>query len=158
MIQPLIDANSRLARSDFPDFNDPNKLGEGQAMVDRLTNLIGIFQKPELDFSRNRAEHDDIYAKMLKTNLKIAKARKQPYLRLEGCPVSVAEQALALVTLGGLKNPFLDPKQAITFNKGYVGWRGRVALHRVMGHKYQCHGSYQARGAARSELERDGDE
>jgi type I restriction enzyme M protein len=60
IIQPLIDANSRLARSDFPDFNDPNKLGEGQAMVDRLTNLIGIFQKPELDFSKNRAEHDDI--------------------------------------------------------------------------------------------------
>jgi type I restriction enzyme M protein len=60
IIQPLIDANARLARSDFPDFNDPNKLGEGQAMVDRLTNLIGIFQKPELDFSKNRAEHDDI--------------------------------------------------------------------------------------------------
>jgi type I restriction enzyme M protein len=60
VIQPLIDANARLARSDFPDFNDPNKLGEGQAMVDRLTNLIGIFEKPELDFSKNRAEHDDI--------------------------------------------------------------------------------------------------
>jgi type I restriction enzyme M protein len=60
IIQPLIDANARLARSDFPDFNDPNKLGEGQAMVDRLTNLIGIFQKPELDFSQNRADHDDI--------------------------------------------------------------------------------------------------
>jgi type I restriction enzyme M protein len=60
VIQPLIDANARLARSDFPDFNDPNKLGEGQAMVDRLTNLVGIFQKPELDFSQNRAEHDDI--------------------------------------------------------------------------------------------------
>ena len=60
VIQPLIDANARLARSDFPDFNDPNKLGEGQAMVDRLTNLIGIFQKPELDFSKNRAENDDI--------------------------------------------------------------------------------------------------
>jgi hypothetical protein len=60
IIQPLIDANARLARSDFPDFNDPNKLGEGQAMVDRLTNLIGIFQKPELDLSQNRADHDDI--------------------------------------------------------------------------------------------------
>ena len=60
VIQPLIDANERLARSDFPDFNDPNKLGEGQAMVERLSNLIGIFQKPELDFSQNRAEHDDI--------------------------------------------------------------------------------------------------
>ncbi|MGA7800713.1 MAG: N-6 DNA methylase [Gammaproteobacteria bacterium] len=60
IIQPLIDANDRLARSDFPDFNDPNKLGEGKAMVDRLTNLISIFQKPELDFAKNRAEHDDI--------------------------------------------------------------------------------------------------
>jgi type I restriction enzyme M protein len=60
VIQPLIDANSRLARSDFPDFNDPNKLGEGSAMVERLSNLVGIFQKPELDFSGNRAENDDI--------------------------------------------------------------------------------------------------
>ncbi|NLG17611.1 MAG: SAM-dependent DNA methyltransferase [Fibrobacter sp.] len=60
VIQPLIDSNTRLARSDFPDFNDPNKLGEGQAMVDRLTNLVSIFEKPELDFSKNRAEHDDI--------------------------------------------------------------------------------------------------
>jgi type I restriction enzyme M protein len=60
VIQPLIGANSRLARSDFPDFNDPNKLGEGSAMVERLSNLIGIFQKPELDFSDNRAENDDI--------------------------------------------------------------------------------------------------
>jgi type I restriction enzyme M protein len=60
IIQPLINANARLARSDFPDFNDPNKLGEGDAMVQRLTNLVSIFQKPELDFSQNRAEHDDI--------------------------------------------------------------------------------------------------
>lgn len=60
IIQPLIDANARLARSDFPDFNDPNKLGEGPAMVERLSNLVGILQKPELDFSQNRAEHDDI--------------------------------------------------------------------------------------------------
>lgn len=60
IVQPLIEANARLARSDFPDFNDPNKLGEGQARVERLSNLVGIFQKPELDFSQNRAEHDDI--------------------------------------------------------------------------------------------------
>jgi len=60
VIAPLVSANSRLARSDFPDFNDPNKLGEGDAMVKRLENLIGIFQKPELDFSKNRADNDDI--------------------------------------------------------------------------------------------------
>jgi hypothetical protein len=34
--------------------------GEGSAKVERLSNLIAIFQKPELDFSKNRAEHDDI--------------------------------------------------------------------------------------------------
>lgn len=60
IIAPLVDANSRLARSDFPDFDDPNKLGEGAAKVERLSNLIAIFQKPELDFSKNRADNDDI--------------------------------------------------------------------------------------------------
>ena len=60
VIQPLIDANSRLARTDFPDFNDPNKLGEGNAMVDRLSNLVGIFEETELDFSQQRADNDDL--------------------------------------------------------------------------------------------------
>jgi len=60
IIQPLIEANAKLARSDFPDFNDPNKLGEGAAMVERLGNLIAIFEKPELHFGNNRADHDDL--------------------------------------------------------------------------------------------------
>jgi len=60
IIGPLVNANARLSKSDFPDFNDPNKLGEGKDMVEKLSNLVGIFQKPELDFSKNRAEHDDI--------------------------------------------------------------------------------------------------
>jgi hypothetical protein len=47
----------RVSLRCFPDSNDPNELGEGQAMVERLSNLIGIFQNPELDFSQNRAEH-----------------------------------------------------------------------------------------------------
>jgi len=60
VIAPLVHANERLARSDFPDFNDSNRLGEGQAKVERLTNLINIFASPQLDFSQNRADHDDI--------------------------------------------------------------------------------------------------
>src|SRR6185312_747815 len=60
IIQPLIDNNSRLARSDFPDFDDTNKLGEGAEKVEKLTNLIAIFENPQLDFSQNRADHDDI--------------------------------------------------------------------------------------------------
>lgn len=41
-------------------FNDEEKLGKGKEMVDRLTELISIFENPALDFSKNRAEGDDI--------------------------------------------------------------------------------------------------
>src|SRR5512143_129928 len=44
----------------MPDFNDPEKLGGGKSMVDRLTKLIAIFENPALDFSRNQAEGDDL--------------------------------------------------------------------------------------------------
>ena len=57
IIAPLANANKL---SDMPDFNDPSKLGSGKEMVDRLTNLIAIFEDPALDFSKNRAEGDDI--------------------------------------------------------------------------------------------------
>jgi type I restriction enzyme M protein len=57
IIAPLANANKL---SDFPDFNDATKLGSGKEMVDRLTNLIAIFENPALDFSKNRAEGDDI--------------------------------------------------------------------------------------------------
>ena len=60
IIAPLVTANPQLSLSDFPDFNDPNKLGSGREMVDRLTNLIAIFEDPSLNFARNRAEGDDI--------------------------------------------------------------------------------------------------
>src|SRR5688572_2045713 len=60
IIGPLANANAQLSRADFPDFNDGNKLGDGKEKVERLTNLIAIFENKALDFSRNRAEGDDI--------------------------------------------------------------------------------------------------
>jgi type I restriction enzyme M protein len=60
IIAPLVKANQQLSQSDFPDFHDPVKLGDGKEQVDRLTNLIAIFENPMLDFSKNRAEGDDI--------------------------------------------------------------------------------------------------
>ncbi|MGP8175901.1 MAG: type I restriction-modification system subunit M N-terminal domain-containing protein [Terracidiphilus sp.] len=57
IIGPLASAN-RL--SEMPDFNNADKLGSGKEMVDRLTNLIAIFENPALDFSKNRADGDDI--------------------------------------------------------------------------------------------------
>lgn len=60
IIAPLASANQQLSQADFPDFNDPIKLGDGKEKVDRLTNLIAIFESPALNFSKNRAEGDDI--------------------------------------------------------------------------------------------------
>ena len=57
IIAPLATANQL---SDMPDFNDATKLGTGKEMVDRLTNLIAIFENKALDFSKNRADGDDI--------------------------------------------------------------------------------------------------
>ncbi len=57
ILGPLAQANQL---SDMPDFNDPNKLGSGKEMVERLTNLIAIFENPALDFSKNRADGDDL--------------------------------------------------------------------------------------------------
>ena len=57
IIAPLKQENGL---ADLPDFNDATKLGSGKEMVDRLTNLIAIFERPELNFSKNRAEGDDI--------------------------------------------------------------------------------------------------
>ncbi len=60
ILAPLIRDNEQLSQSDFADFNDSNKLGSGKEMVDRLTNLISIFENPALDFSNNRADGDDL--------------------------------------------------------------------------------------------------
>ncbi len=57
ILAPIKEANKL---SDMPDFNDVSKLGSGKEMIDRLTNLIAIFENPVLDFSKNRAEGDDI--------------------------------------------------------------------------------------------------
>ena len=57
IIEPLAKANEL---SDMPDFNDDAKLGTHNEMVERLTNLIAIFENKDLDFSKNRADGDDI--------------------------------------------------------------------------------------------------
>src|SRR6266481_3102726 len=60
IIGKLAEANDLKGVIDVADFNDADKLGKGKEMVDRLSNLVAIFAKPELDFSGNRAEGDDL--------------------------------------------------------------------------------------------------
>ncbi|MCC6956446.1 MAG: SAM-dependent DNA methyltransferase [Anaerolineales bacterium] len=60
IIARLAEANDLKGVIDVADFNDADKLGKGQEMVDRLSNLVAIFENPALNFSRNRAEGDDL--------------------------------------------------------------------------------------------------
>ena len=60
IIARLAEANELQGVIDVADFNDPEKLGKGKEMVDRLSNLVAIFENPGLDFRSNRAEGDDL--------------------------------------------------------------------------------------------------
>ncbi len=97
------------------------------------------------------AKHDDIYANMATVTGKLALNRNEPTLRLEGCPVSVAEQVLALVSLGKVNNPYLSPDQVVRFNKGYLAWRGNTVAKRLSGTPYQIPGPC-SRGEAAPEV------
>lgn len=60
VIAKLAEANDLRGVIDKVSFNDPDKLGKGDEMVKKLSKLIEIFRRPELDFSKNRAEGDDL--------------------------------------------------------------------------------------------------
>jgi len=60
VLAKLAKANNLSGVIDAVDFNDPDKLGSGEEMQDRLTKLVAIFEDPGLDFSKNRAEGDDL--------------------------------------------------------------------------------------------------
>lgn len=59
IIGKLAEANGLKGVITITDFNNEEKLGKGKAMVDRVSKLIAIFED-KFDFSRNRAENDDI--------------------------------------------------------------------------------------------------
>lgn len=60
LIAKLAEANNLTGIINNAHFNDEAKIGKGDEMVDKLTGLISIFQRPELDFKNNKAEDDDL--------------------------------------------------------------------------------------------------
>jgi type I restriction enzyme M protein len=60
IIANLAEANELKGVIDVADFDDDDKLGKGKDKQDRLSNLISIFDHPSLNFSKNRAEGDDL--------------------------------------------------------------------------------------------------
>lgn len=60
IIAKIAAANKLTGTIDVADFNNAEKLGKGDELVNRLTKLIAIFENPALNFTKNRAEGDDL--------------------------------------------------------------------------------------------------
>jgi hypothetical protein len=99
----------------------------------------------------HRARPTDIYQRMLGVMRLARESKDTPFIRMEGCPVSVAELILLLSELGDVTNPYLDPREIVRFNRAYVAWRTATAFARVRGRPYQISGP-TAQGEARPEL------
>jgi hypothetical protein len=89
---------------------------------------------------------------MIRMAKKLRELRTSPFIRLEGCPVSIGDLMMLLAELGGIQNPYFDKRQIVGFNKAYLAWRTTSAYRRILGKPYQVHGPAE-RGDARPILE-----
>lgn len=143
---------------DCAEYRGP--LGSGQVSVESL-------YRDRSRMSPLETKHEDIFVKMFRVARETRTLKRKDFIRLSGCPVSVAEQVLALVEHGDLPNPYTDLEVASRFISTYFSWRTRTLLQRLTGRAYNQPGP-ATRGHARPQqnlppsgasmaLERDGD-
>jgi uncharacterized protein (DUF362 family) len=107
-------------------------------------------EREELD--PHAASHQDVYARMLKMANKVRELKTKPWIRLDGCPVSIGELIILLAELGGINNPYFDRRAVVGFNRAYLEWRATDVWRRITGAKYQVAGPV-TRGDARPIVE-----
>lgn len=103
IIQKFLEDN-RLQGS-LPDvsFNNPDELGSGKELVDKVSGLIAVFQNPAIDFKNNRASGDDIIGDayeyfMMKFAQESGKSKGQFYT-----PSEVSRIIARLIGIGDIK-------------------------------------------------------
>ena len=140
----------------FGNYQGPLELGPGERAVfigdcatwqgklgDDVVSIENLYrQRSTLDPYTIQGE--DMFAKMAKTWNMLRKAKNKPFLRLKGCPVSVAEQLMVLVQLSGAE----DPTRDLSAVRSYLKWKSVMAAKSLMGHKYQIRGRAQRGEAA----------
>jgi len=60
IIGKIATANDLQNVIDVISFNDDEKLGKGKDLIDKVSDLIAIFENPAFDFGKNRADGDDL--------------------------------------------------------------------------------------------------
>ena len=163
LFDPACDAKLPKIHLVFGDYRGPLDVSYGEKVVfvgdcvsyagklgEQLVDIKSTYRdRSTLD--PNQARHDDIYAKMLKVMRQLHRTRSEPVVRLEGCPVSVAELILVLAELGGIRNPYFDPRAVVSFNRAYLAWQAVRAAGFLSGEPYQVR-DFRERGAAAPEL------
>jgi uncharacterized protein (DUF362 family) len=102
----------------------------------KQVDLPSIYEDRSHKDPRTEPAPPDIMLKLLTVKGELRALERDGVMRIAGCPVSVAEQILALVEVGGLKNPYLEPSEVLPFTNAYFSWRVHKALRRLRGAPY----------------------
>lgn len=103
IIQKFLEDNKLQGSLPDVSFNNPDELGSGKELVDKVSGLIGVFQNPAIDFKYNRASGDDIIGDayeyfMMKFAQESGKSKGQFYT-----PSEVSRIIARLIGIGSIK-------------------------------------------------------
>ena len=103
IIQKFLEDNKLQGSLPDVSFNNPDELGSGKELVDKVSGLIGVFQNPAIDFKNNRASGDDIIGDayeyfMMKFAQESGKSKGQFYT-----PSEVSRIIARLIGIGNIR-------------------------------------------------------
>lgn len=104
ILQKFLEDNKLQGALPDVSFNNPDELGKGKELVDKVTGLISIFQNPAIDFKNNKASGDDIIGDayeyfMMKFAQESGKSKGQFYT-----PSEVSRVLARLIGIGEISN------------------------------------------------------
>lgn len=115
---------------------------------DKQVEVTSLYRDRSGDDPR-LAKEKDVFVAMAQMGAKMRRLKRDEFIHIAGCPVSVAEQLLALIALGKLRSPFYDPKTAPSFVSCYLSARTRQVAHRLFGQPYNVK-ALEQRGDAKA--------
>lgn len=103
IIQKFLEDNKLQGALPDVSFNNPDELGYGKELVDKVSGLIAVFQNPAIDFKNNRASGDDLIGDayeyfMMKFAQESGKSKGQFYT-----PSEVSRIIARLIGIGNIK-------------------------------------------------------
>jgi uncharacterized protein (DUF362 family) len=109
---------------------------------------IPFLYKTREKIDPRHAQSVDLVRKVVGYVVNLVRHAGKPYVRVRGCPVSVAENVLYLSYPGGTKNPYLLPAISVPFAFAYVSQKVR-RFFALLGAKLRGGPAFDFQGAQR---------